>query len=103
MTKELQNALGLARKAGKIVYGATVMDAVRHKQCSLVIIASDASARTTKQFSNKCDFYHVPYRIVENSAAISYSIGKFNIMTLAITDSHIAQMVLEIIDRNEVN
>ena len=53
--------IGLAKRAGKLAIGTdAVLNAVRVlKGSAIVMIASDASPRTTKQITDKCSFYGV--------------------------------------------
>ena len=47
------NLIGLATRARKIISGEELMDAIRKKKVSLVIVASDASENTRKRYSDK--------------------------------------------------
>ncbi len=57
MTEKL---IGLCRAAGGVTMGAeAVLDEVRRGRAKFVLLASDASARTRKQITDKCNYYHV--------------------------------------------
>lgn len=66
-TDRALSALCLARKAGKLVCGTEqCLDAVRNKKACLLLAASDVSAQTLKQITDKSSFYgvaveHTPY------------------------------------------
>ncbi|MBE6709644.1 MAG: ribosomal L7Ae/L30e/S12e/Gadd45 family protein [Clostridia bacterium] len=60
--RKLENYIGLCRAAGGITTGFDlVLGEVRRKKAVFVLIADDASDRTAKQISDKCEFYEVPY------------------------------------------
>ena len=57
MTEKL---IGLCRAAGGVTTGVeAVLDEVRRGRAKFVLLASDASARTRKQITDKCNYYHV--------------------------------------------
>lgn len=71
------NLLGLATRARKLVSGTgIVLDTIRSKDASLVVLAKDASENTKKQFLNKCDYYHTPLIIDFSQAELSSAIGR---------------------------
>jgi hypothetical protein len=51
--------LGLVKKAGAIVYGDALMEAIRTKSVYVVLLSDRASERTKKQIKNKCAFYQI--------------------------------------------
>ena len=88
--KNLQ-LLGLANRAKKILTGETAMEAIKSLEASLVIYASDASAKTKKRIIDKCNFYNVEVIEFADSLAISNALGKNNCMYVAIIDKGFAQ------------
>lgn len=71
------NLLGLATRAGKLLSGESlVLDAVRKQEAKVVVLATDASANTRKQFLNKCEYYSIPIVVEYTREEISQSIGK---------------------------
>ena len=62
------------------------MEAIRGKTAELVIVSSDASDNTTKQFSDKCKFYDVPIVYFGDKEKLGHAIGKDVRTSLAITD-----------------
>lgn len=71
------NLLGLAQKAGKLITGeAMVLDAIKQKKAKIVIIASDSSERSIKQFKDKCQTYNVKMNMDYTNVEISQAIGK---------------------------
>lgn len=94
--------LSIAAKAGKVVSGEfSTEKAINSGSAVLVIIASDASANTTKKFKNSCEFYQVPVIVYGESEALGHSIGREFRKTLAITDVGIAESILKKMEVNE--
>ena len=52
--------LGLATRAGRTASGEFMTEkSVKNKTAALVIVGTDASANTKKNFRDMCSFYHV--------------------------------------------
>lgn len=92
MSKLFQN-LGLARRAGKIVTGETAMTAIKEQKAMLVLIASDAAERTKSRILEKCRFYCIRTKFVEDSVNLAQSIGKENCMFVAVLDEGFARII----------
>ena len=64
----VENNLGLAKKAGAITAGTElVIDSVRKKKAVHVFLCSDASGGTLKKICDKAAFYQVPVTKLELS------------------------------------
>lgn len=60
--QQVLNLLGLARAARQLVSGeAIVLKNIQTKKAKFVFLASDAGAASAKKFTDKCNFYHVPF------------------------------------------
>lgn len=58
--RKIENYMGLCRAAGGVTTGFDlVLGEVRRKKALFVLIADDASERTAKQISDKCEYYEV--------------------------------------------
>lgn len=90
MSANIYNTLGLAMRARKIVTGDAIINDIKSRRVYLVIIAEDASDNTKKKYINKCQYYHVDYRIFGDSASLSHAIGKHNRVVLGISDQGFA-------------
>ena len=94
--------LGLARRAGKIVFGTTlVRDSLRGKKKPfLVLIASDASENSRKRISDSCAFYNATLaRLDLTGEELGKIIGKdSDVMCVALTDESMANAIKEKID-----
>ena len=89
------NLIGLATRARKIISGEELMDAIRKKKVSLVILASDASENTRKRYSDKCSFYGIDLITVENSFKLNQAIGKANRMAIGINDEGFKKSIMK--------
>lgn len=101
-------ALGLAKKAGKLICGAPmVCEAVASKKKpELAVLSTGASENTKKKLRDKCAYYGV--RLYELDAApedISRAIGgRASTAAVAVSDAGLAGLFLakaENINRNE--
>ena len=59
MTSSTLQFLGLVKKAGAIVYGDALMEAIRNHSVYIVLLSDCASERTKKQIKDKCAFYQI--------------------------------------------
>ncbi len=97
----LLGALGLCRRAGKLICGVDLIctelrkSAARTQTVQAVLAASDVSDNTRKKLNDKCNFYGVslillPYRAEELAAAVGKDAP---IGAVAITDAKLWQSV----------
>ena len=95
--QKLLSALGLCRKAGKLICGTPLIcDALRsaQKPCA-VIMASDNSENTQKKLRDKCAFYEVELLTPDlDGDALSRAIGKSGRMSaVAVTDENFYRLL----------
>lgn len=94
--------LGLARRAGALTAGnETVLNHIRSKRASLVIIADDASRNTKKTIINKCGHYDVP--VIERYTAdeLNKAVGKSGHKVFAVTDRSFAETIINRIEQTD--
>jgi ribosomal protein L7Ae-like RNA K-turn-binding protein len=91
----VEGYLGIAARARKTVSGAMLMEAVRKKRVSLVLVASDASDRTKKQFQDKCTSYQIPCLIWGSVEKVSMATGMHMRVAIGILDRGLAKNILE--------
>ncbi len=91
----VEGYLGIAARARKTVSGAMLMEAVRKKRVSLVLVASDASDRTKKQFQDKCTSYQIPCLIWGSINEVSMATGMHMRVAVGILDRGLAKNILE--------
>ena len=88
----LWNAMGFAMKAGKMAAGEFAAEkALKSGAAKLVIVDTEASENTKKQWRDACAFRGVP--LIE-AASAGRAIGKPNRMTAACTDGNFSKMIL---------
>ena len=92
--------IGLATRAGKIVFGTDAcLEQIIKRNAKLVIVAKDASERTIK---NKCIENNVMFYNILTVDEISKCIGKDNKAVIGIKDNNIAKEIAKKIDGGEV-
>ncbi len=94
--------IGMAERAGKVKSGGFMTEnCVKDGSAVLVIVATDASDNTRKQFMNMCEYYKVPVRFHSDMEALGHCIGKEFRASLAVTDEGLAAKILGIIDEKD--
>lgn len=91
--------LGLATKAGRTVSGEFMTEkAVKEGKARLVIVGTDASANTKKNFRNMCEFYRVPYFEYGTKEELGHAMGKEMRASLAVIDDGFARSLKQQLD-----
>ena len=86
MNDRLLSLLGLARKAGKVVFGRDcAAEAVRKKQAKLLLLASDLSPKSKKEMeflgqNGRVPVCQVPYTMLQLGAATAHRAGIYTIV-----------------------
>ena len=94
--------LGLATRAGKVVFGTeAVLKEIEKNRTKLVIIAIDASERTKMKFKNICNEKNIPIKEALMMDELSKTIGKDNKAVLGIKDINFSNEIIKIIDGGE--
>lgn len=94
--KKLLSALGLAAKAGKLVWGTqNVCDALKAGRARLVVEAQGNSENTQKRLSDRCAYYRVAHELLPADAAeLGWAIGRgTEISSAAVTDENFAGLI----------
>ena len=91
---KLLSTLGLCARARRLVMGTPmVCEAMRDKKTPVIAVleASDTSANTHKNLSDKCGFYGVPlYRLTANTADLGRAVGKTGaVAAVGVTDMNL--------------
>ena len=94
----LLSLLGLCRRAGKLACGAKdTADAIRARRVRLVLLASDASGRTSKMMEDKCAWGRVRLvRICADRAALGAACGIPEMSACGIADEGFSRSVLSL-------
>ncbi|MEJ6400720.1 L7Ae/L30e/S12e/Gadd45 family ribosomal protein [Nicoliella lavandulae] len=98
MTNQQQflNLIGIANRAGKVVTGSDIiLNAIKKRQISFLVIASDTGKSTTKKFIDKAHSYQIDYDDSITKQALSDAIGKPRTM-VGIADRGFANKLREI-------
>lgn len=94
--------LGLATKAGRIASGEFMTEkTVKEGSARLVIVGTDASANTKKNFRNMCEFYGVPYFEYGTKEELGHAMGKEMRASLAVTDDGFAKSMKKHLEETE--
>jgi len=97
--QQWMSLLGLANRARKLISGEElVVKEVRSGKAKLVLLASDASKNTEKKISDKCAYYQIPLKRVENRSLLGQAIGKEARVVVAILDEGFAQKLRTLLD-----
>ena len=89
---KIYSLLSLSMRAGKVKSGEfATLEAIRKRTAQLVIVSSDASENTTKQFTDKCKYYNVPIYYFGDKESLGHAIGKEVRTSLAITDKGLSE------------
>ena len=95
--------LGLATKAGKIVFGTeSCLDMIAKKKVKLIIVAEDSSERTINNFKEKCIQSNIDFYVFGNKEDISRAIGKTNKTVVGIKDKNLAGAIQKILNGGDV-
>lgn len=90
-------ALGLAKRAGKVICGTPqVCDALRKKtKPVLAVLAGEASENSRKRICDKCAYYDVKLLILPCSPeTLGHAVGSSgSLAALALTDAGLANLV----------
>ncbi|MCK4258679.1 MAG: ribosomal L7Ae/L30e/S12e/Gadd45 family protein [Halanaerobiales bacterium] len=101
--KKIKGLIGLAQRAGKISSGATqVQNDVKRGKALLLLVASDASANTLKEYRSKSEFYRVPLFIWGDKDSIGHAIGKPMRSAIAVLDHGFADRIKELLVGEEI-
>jgi ribosomal protein L7Ae-like RNA K-turn-binding protein len=99
--KKWTSFLGLAARARKVISGEEmVIQAVRQNKANLVLLSSDASARTKKTIADKCRYYEVPLKEVVDRETLGRAIGKAERVCVAITDKGFGDKLIALLDQS---
>lgn len=98
-TERLKGMLGLASKAGSLIFGTElVSDAVKRGKCDIVFTASDASANTLKRIRKYCTAYNA--ELVDtglNKYELAQCVGKkYDIIVTATENKNFSNAIADL-------
>ncbi len=89
--------LGLMYASKNLAIGQDgVLAAVRANKAKYVLISKDASERTRKTITDKCNFYDVNYAIIDEKGQMAKAIGKSTVMAVSTNSSGFAKKMKEL-------
>ncbi|MDO5557956.1 MAG: ribosomal L7Ae/L30e/S12e/Gadd45 family protein [Clostridia bacterium] len=101
--KKILGLLGLATKAGKVVFGTdSCMEAINKRKVKLIIVATDSAQRTKTNFELICKNKNVELIRVLTIEEISKSIGKENKAVVGIKDVNFSKEITKIINGGDI-
>ena len=87
MKDKVLSLLGLCTKAGRIASGEFMTEtSVKNGSALLVIVATDASLNTKKEFKDMCSFYNVDYVEYGTKESLGSAMGKEYRASLSVND-----------------
>ncbi|WP_439818137.1 YlxQ-related RNA-binding protein [Weissella paramesenteroides] len=96
--QKLLNLLGLARRAGKLVTGESlVLNAIRSGKVSLVFFASDGGQTSKKKFTDKTTSYKVSFSTALTRQELADATGLARTV-IGIADQGFAKKMREYLD-----
>lgn len=103
INNKVYGLLGLATKAGKIVFGTeSCLDMIAKKKVKLIIVAEDSSERTINNFKEKCVQNNIDFYVFGKKEDISRAIGKTNKTVIGIKDKNLAGAIQKILNGGDV-
>lgn len=95
--------LGLCSKSGEITFGTDAcIDIIKRNKTNLVLVASDASDRTKRNFEFVCNQNNIKICIFGTIEEISKAIGRVNKAVLAIKNDSLASQIYKIINGGDI-
>lgn len=86
----------IAAKGRNIVTGEFMTEnAIKGMQACLVIVATDSSDNTKKLFTNKTDYYEVPYYEFSTKEELGKVLGKKIVASMAFIDEGLANAAMK--------
>ena len=96
--------LGLARKAGKLIFGTDAcIEAIDKRKVKLVIVVKDASDRTKNKVKTLCIQKEIFYIEWGDSKIMSKAIGKQNKVVIGIKDKNLSDAIKKVINGGELD
>ena len=97
--QKIASLLGLAQKAGKIVSGELAVEkAVKARQAKILIMATDCSAATKKNYRDMTTYYNVELFELFSKEELGTCIGKVYRASVAVIDVGFYTAVKKLLD-----
>lgn len=104
INRKFYQLIGLSKRAGKLVSGATAVEnSIKTGNARLVIISEEASSHTSQRFYNMCKYGGIDIIKIGNREALGECIGKPDRTLIAITDMAFKAMILDVLPSSITN
>ncbi|MGI6077047.1 MAG: L7Ae/L30e/S12e/Gadd45 family ribosomal protein [Fastidiosipilaceae bacterium] len=101
--KKLYGLLGLSRRAGKLILGMdAVLDAIRRRQVTLLILATDAAPGSKRRAETTASKYGVPWCQFGTRQRFGELFSRRACAILALTDAGFAAAVQTALTKDEL-
>jgi len=101
--EKILSMIGLCKRAGKLVTGEQkVLENIKKKTSSLVIIATDASNGTLKRITDKCISYKRDYIIYSDRFTLGTYTKKEYAVTVSVNDINFATRIKELYSKDSL-
>lgn len=95
------NFLGLTKRAGKLLEGYNKCEEeIKRSKIYLFIFSNNMSNRTKEKFVLYCEQYNIQYIDSFSKEELGYSIGRYEINILGVTDENMAKKLLSYSNNN---
>ena len=99
---KISGLIGLAMRAGKVVFGTDACkQEIQKNRVKLLIIAKDAAERTKTNFKYICIEKNIPIVEILEKETISKSIGKDNKVIIGIKDMNFSKEIIKLVNGGE--
>lgn len=95
------NFLGLTKRSGKLLEGYNKCEEeMKRSKIYLFIFSNTISSRSKSKFIKYCEQYNIPYIDSFSKEELGYSIGRYEINILGVTDKNMADKLLSYSNNN---
>ncbi len=103
--KKLRGMIGIAAKAGRLKSGEfSSEESIKDGRARLCLLASDASERTSKHFSDMCAYRGIPiYKLEADKEALGQMIGRGPRSSVTIEEKGLAMNIVGLVDGGSVS
>lgn len=94
MNNPVLSLLGLASRGRNLVSGEfSTLKAIKEHKASIIVVATDASDNTKKEFSDSGKFYNVPVYFFGTKEELGHAIGCMERASIAVLDEGLAKSI----------
>jgi ribosomal protein L7Ae-like RNA K-turn-binding protein len=94
-------SIGIAYRARLLLLGDDLIDGIRNKKVSLVIVANDCGPASLKKLTDKCKSFDVKLVRYASKLELAMAIGKINVASVGIKDERFADKLFKEIENEK--